>query len=233
MKKIELTHGKVALVDDADFDLLNKHKWFYHHHGYAMRRNGKKMCFMHRVIMDTPKGMYTDHIDHDKLNNQRCNLRICTLSENNRNAKKKKNGTSKYMGVCLVKAATNLYYYRTTIAVNGKSITKSFPSTPEGEMQAALCYNKMAKKYFGEFAIQNELPSSLQLTDPPKYIQNKVLEWLEINGHTDVSVNKIAESLSINPNSIYLPIRYLERKNKIKITSRYPTRVIINVEANG
>jgi hypothetical protein len=103
----------------------------------------------------------------------------------------------------------------------------------EGEMQAALCYNKMAKKYFGEFAIQNELPSSLQLTDPPKYIQNKVLEWLEINGHTDVSVNKIAESLSINPNSIYLPIRYLERKNKIKITSRYPTRVIINVEANG
>lgn len=90
MKKIKLTKGKFAIVDDEDYDELSKFKW-YLSSGYAIRKakNGEdrprsNVC-MHRVIMKTPIGYETDHINHDRLDNRRCNLRVCTPSDNQRN----------------------------------------------------------------------------------------------------------------------------------------------------
>jgi len=106
MKKISLTQGKYAIVDDSDYVFLNKNKWFANKIGntfYAVRTEGKKgnsktIC-MHRVIMNTPKGMDTDHIDGDGLNNQKRNLRICTHSQNICNRGIQKNSTSEKKGV--------------------------------------------------------------------------------------------------------------------------------------
>lgn len=155
MKEIKLTQGKVTLVDDEDFEWLSQWKWCIGNDGYAVRAirlNGKqKTLFMHRVVMNTPSGMDTDHKDRNKLNNQRSNLRVCTRSQNLMNSKKRVNGHSKFKGVHVWTDGKSKYY-KAQIHVGGKRIAKCFPFTPEGEIHAAKAYNELAKKHFGEFA---------------------------------------------------------------------------------
>lgn len=107
MKKIKLTQNKVALVDNSDYEKINKYKWclFHHHNTFYAVRNSKKSegrkrrLYMHRVIAGTPEDKETDHINGDGLNNQRKNLRICNHSENQRNKSRYKSNTSGYKGV--------------------------------------------------------------------------------------------------------------------------------------
>jgi hypothetical protein len=92
MKSIALTQGKVALVDDADFEWLNQWKWYAYQNRqtyYAARQEtvskGKqRMVKMHRVILeledDNPT--HVDHINHDGLDNQRSNIRIASVQQN-------------------------------------------------------------------------------------------------------------------------------------------------------
>lgn len=87
MKYIELTKQEKALVDDEDYNWLSYFKWHYAN-GYAQSNLLKNRLSMHSLIMNTPKGMDTDHINHNTLDNRRENLRICTRSENLLNAKK-------------------------------------------------------------------------------------------------------------------------------------------------
>src|SRR3989304_2105986 len=89
MKEIQLSQGKVALVDDEDFEMLNRYKWSamrgantYYAYTHIILESGKRTSIaMHRVIMQTPVGYETDHRDRNGLNNQRFNLRICTHSK--------------------------------------------------------------------------------------------------------------------------------------------------------
>lgn len=171
MKKIQLTRGFVALVDDEDFEELNKYKWNASAMGYAVRHipwpNGKRLkngkqaqraLKMHRVIMNTPTGMLTDHIDHNPFNNQKSNLRVCTSSQNSQNKTKPVSGiTSKYKGVRQRTYRGKYKYYVATIKLNNKATAKHFPFTLHGELQAAQWYNGMAKKHFGEFAHLNKI----------------------------------------------------------------------------
>jgi AP2 domain len=106
MKEIVLTQGKVALVDDRDFGRLNKFKWLAHETGntfYAERmyttQDGKRHVIgMHRLIINTPNGLDTDHINGNGLDNRRINLRSVTHRKNLQNIRTEK--TSKYPGVC-------------------------------------------------------------------------------------------------------------------------------------
>ena len=102
-KKIKLTRGKYTIVDSDDYDYLNQWKWYVQVHRnkyyYAMRRNGDKRMRMHRVVNDTPKGMDTDHINHNTLDNRKSNLRTVTGSQNQMNRVLHKNNTSGHMGV--------------------------------------------------------------------------------------------------------------------------------------
>jgi hypothetical protein len=94
MKLIPLTQGKFAMVDDGDWPELNKHKWQASYdqdtktwragRGYRVG-NKVKHVLMSRFIMGEPAGMVVDHVNHDTLDNQRCNLRICTRAENMQN----------------------------------------------------------------------------------------------------------------------------------------------------
>ncbi len=95
MKEIELTRGKVTLVDDYDYPFLMQVKWYAlprHGHWYAATHNpgvGPRTIYMHRIIMDPSSDMVIDHINHNGLDNQRHNLRICTHTENLRNRRPK------------------------------------------------------------------------------------------------------------------------------------------------
>lgn len=183
MKLIPLTQGKFAMVDDEDYDFLMQWKWFAKKSGkyfYAARGifSGKysdagnplsDFILMHRVILNTPKELFGDHVDHNTLNNQKYNLRNCTKNQNGANKSSAKNSTSKYLGVSFKENVTKYNTtlgrkvsitkrWRATIKVNGKHKHLAyFPSTKQGEKDAALCYNEAAKKYHGEFANLNVL----------------------------------------------------------------------------
>jgi hypothetical protein len=154
MKEIKLSQGKVALVDDEDYDYLNQWKWHTvfksNNRMYAAHKSGIHSTFMHRVIMNTPSNKITDHIDHNGLNNQRSNLRVCTVAQNQMN--KKPYGVSKYLGVAFVKGK-----FRSQIRGGGKY---RYLGVFNDEKQAALAYNEAAKKYHGEFANLNIIENS-------------------------------------------------------------------------
>jgi len=167
MKEIPLFSNKwsnkVALVDDEDYDELIKYKWrvrFHNRNYYAWRGKWNKtekrmeIIYMARVILGACSGVEVDHIDHDELNCQKQNMRLCNHFENIRNARKcisKRNITSKYKGVSN-KGGNRRRKWRAVIRVNGKDkLIGHFPT----ELEAALAYDSDANRYYGEFAHTN------------------------------------------------------------------------------
>lgn len=97
--------GKVALVDDEDFTEMSKYKWHVHTRGYAcwiIKINGKNAHFyMHRLLIHIPNGMVADHINGNKLDNRKANLRFVTRQQNmtNRQNRQHPNGGTWPRGV--------------------------------------------------------------------------------------------------------------------------------------
>ena len=150
MKEIPLTQGKVTIVDDDMFEYLNQWKWHLSRFGYAVRKP-KEQIYMHRFIMKPDKGFFTDHINGDKLDNRKDNLRICTTSENMMNRGKQSNNTSGYKGVFWSIPAKR---WRAQIVVMRKAIHLGLFDTPE---EAYKEYKKAEKKLFGEFVHKEAL----------------------------------------------------------------------------
>jgi len=154
--EIKLTQGKVALVDDKDYEQLNQWKWHYDRYAiraeYVGKIDGKeknRKILMHRLIMDTPEGMHTDHINGNKLDNRRGNLRVCTNAQNQQN-RKTVSGKSKYKGVSWRGGGYNRWF--AMIKVDREPKCLGYFDTEE---QAAIAYNEAAQEYFGEFANLN------------------------------------------------------------------------------
>lgn len=156
MKYIELSQGKRAIVDDEDFEELNKYKWYFHH-GYAIRKiaiwSEKKWqtIYMHRDIAQTPKDFFTDHINRDRLDNRKINLRICTYKDNSKNQSKKINNKSGFIGVHFKKSNKR---WCAQISIDNKKTYLGLFDTPE---LAAMAFNKAAMKHYGEFAHLNKV----------------------------------------------------------------------------
>lgn len=157
MKEIKLTLGKIAIVDDVDFEYLNQWKWTAkkHRNTFYARRNiqlvgGKQRGIkMHRLIMGiTDSNQIVDHRDHDGLNNQRCNLRLCTLNQNQHNRISRK-GASKFKGVW----RNGNRWSAAIMAFGEKKRLGSFVT----EIEAAKAYNNAAVIFHGEFASINQI----------------------------------------------------------------------------
>lgn len=165
MKYISLTGGKYkAMVDDDMYDILSPQKWHYSK-GYAITTswNGKKCSTirMHRIIMNAFKGSIVDHIDNNKLNNTRNNLRFCSASENIANKRfndsRKKHSVYRGVGFRYDSAFSKPWVAR--IVHNYKYKHLGYFNT---ELEAAEAYNKAAEATYGEFAMLNELEATLQ-----------------------------------------------------------------------
>lgn len=146
------THAGKVLVDYEDYEKYRKTTFILNNKGYVINDTGKgdtrNVWLLHRDIMGNPKGYVVDHINGDKLDNRKYNLRICTIAENVRNSESR-SGTSRYKGVhwdsSRNKWLASLKYQR----------ENKFLGRFDSEEQAAIAYDNAAKLYFGEFARLN------------------------------------------------------------------------------
>lgn len=154
MQEILLTRGKVAIVDDDDFIRLLKYKWHCNNSGYAARR-GKKdekaLVLLHHEVLGIPQnGLEIDHINRNRLDNRKCNLRFVSRTQNCANRAKTTNKTSSvYKGVYFEKDSA---CWKSVIEINGRKRTLGrFKS----ETEAAQTYNMAALSFFGKYANLN------------------------------------------------------------------------------
>lgn len=170
MKKIALSgvrgKGKYAIVDDEDYDFLSQFSWSLSRKGYAqtyipVRLQSKFPCSgvqMQRMLLwnSLSKGQIVDHINRNKLDNRRENLRICDVSESNMNRGKirfshKQEKVSSYKGVWWDRNK-----WRCAITFNNHKI---YLGRFDSEHDAAIAYNVAAKLLHKDYACCNEVPS--------------------------------------------------------------------------
>jgi hypothetical protein len=165
MREIELTQGKMAIVDDEDFEWLNSMTWcaarkttpnavrFVSQTSIWDRENERSINIsMHQMIMGRPlHGLVIDHVNGDPLDNRRANLRYATLADNVRNRKKYKATASRFKGIYW---EPERQCWRAAVWIGGKQ--KRLGRFKE-ERDAAAAYNEGAKLHYGAFALLNDL----------------------------------------------------------------------------
>lgn len=142
MKEIQLTKGKVTIVDDEDFDFLSQWKWHFKGKGYAYNW---KMKSLHRLLLTPPVGKFIDHKNGDKLDNRKSNLRISTISQNMMNSLPRGGSFAGLKGVTADKGGK----WRASINLDGRNITLGRFFTKQG---AALAYKVISILEYGEFS---------------------------------------------------------------------------------
>jgi hypothetical protein len=153
-REIKLTNSSYfCIVDDEDFDYLNKYRWsLMTTCGYVIRYENNRIKFIHRLILKAEENQYIDHINTNKLDNQKKNLRFCSYAENSRNRPKYKTKcSSRFKGVHWHKRDKR---WSSTIMLKGKYYYLGYF---EDEISAAKAYNEKAIELHGEFASINLL----------------------------------------------------------------------------
>lgn len=162
--EIELSKGGVAIVDDDDYEWLSKYAWHPHQGGYAYRShaNGRNQTvLMHRAILQQHgvdlADVFVDHINRNKLDNRKCNLRTCNTRQNGQNRDKTCRNQSGYKGVDWVQKDG---FWRAKIRANGKLLNIGYFDTA---LDAAIAYNHAAAEHFKAFAVFNDIPGWREL----------------------------------------------------------------------
>lgn len=153
MKTIPLTRGLVAIVDDEDYERLNEFKWHANSEGYAVRavRNDVReqvRIRMHRSVqgISAIDIRCVDHINGNRVDNRKENLRVCTRAENQANRKAQRNNTSGFKGVHWVKRSQK---WTAQIMTGGKSHSLGYFETAEAAYSA---YKIACAELHGNFA---------------------------------------------------------------------------------
>lgn len=137
-----LQTGERFVIDKEDFNIVSQYNWYITPEGYLKAGASiGTLRFMHRLLLNAQKGQYVDHINHNKLDNRKCNLRICTASQNGVN--------SKHTGICFDKRYNKWFV---SIPVNGKN---KFYGYYDNRDDAISVRKKLEELYFGEFSYDN------------------------------------------------------------------------------
>ncbi len=155
----ERGRGKVAVVDDDDYEKLSGYRWHLQSQGYAARGVAKpdghgELVLMHRVITGAGPGEKVDHRDRDRLNNTRGNLRLATHAQNLHNTgpyshRDGRPTASRYKGVWFNKRTQR---WMAEMRFEGRKL--SLGGHPD-EQSAAEAYDRAARELHGEFACLN------------------------------------------------------------------------------
>lgn len=140
--------GHQVLFDEVDIEVVSAHRWTVGTHGYATSGSGAEQLLLHRLLMHPADSEYVDHINRDKLDNRRSNLRVCSVSENAFNRAAQTNNQCGYRGVCQLPNGR----WSAQISKDHKAIALGCYATPE---EAANVYDSAAAIIAGEFAWRN------------------------------------------------------------------------------
>ena len=165
-KEIQLTKGCVALVDEVDYEMIVGIglRWCTSD-GYAFN---SILGRMHRFLLNAPDGVMVDHVNGNKLDNRRENLRLCTNSQNQANRKISR-GKSSFKGVTWQRRSNGSGFWKAQIIVRGEVIYLGAHVT---DLEAAKAYNDAAIEHFGEFAALNDL--SLPASQLTSSVRNQI-----------------------------------------------------------
>lgn len=138
------------LIDSEDLNLFNSKIWTYDKmSGYTVNMTKGKKIYLHRFLLNAEKGQLVDHINGNKLDNRRTNLRFCLAKENTKNRKMSRRNTTGIKGVSFNK---NLKKYEVSICVDYKTINVGYYSDI---IDAKNAYNAASIKYHGKFGKLN------------------------------------------------------------------------------
>lgn len=163
MIEVPLTKGQVALIDDADADLVLAHKWFALHdptrNKFTAARNvprhedrrRQRTQHLHRFLMGLDFGnpMQVDHINFDTLDNRRSNLRIVTGKQNRQHQPAKRGASSRFVGVSWYPPTRR---WKATIVVDGRQVYLGYHATEEAAAEAR-----------DRYVVEHGLPHKLNL----------------------------------------------------------------------
>lgn len=130
--------GEEFLFDVEDYDKVKGYCWYIDSNGFLRTTN--KTITMHRLLTDCPKGLYVDHINHNRQDNRKCNIRVCTGQQNVRN--RKVNGVT-FDG----------FKYIARICIDGDQRVLGRFNTYE---EAKAIRREAELQYFGEYAYNGD-----------------------------------------------------------------------------
>ncbi len=140
--------GQCILLDGQDVEAISEYQWSIGTHGYATSGSGDRQVLMHRILTRAKDGEMVDHINRNKLDNRKANLRICSAQQNIMNREKLLSGRNPYKGVC----QTPDGLWQAQIHYNNRSI---YLGRFAESCEAAKAYDTAARDLFGEFAYLN------------------------------------------------------------------------------
>jgi hypothetical protein len=141
-------NGRKALVDEELFADLDRSSWSVGNTGYARCTREGKQLLMHDLIFPAPPGMMVDHINQNKVDNRRQNLRHVTKSQNMQNKPKLRNNTSGFKGVYYLRSGTRTKRWFAKLITDGQIHQSEYVATPD---EAAKLYEALATKYQGNY----------------------------------------------------------------------------------
>lgn len=200
MKKIplrkinkETRHKEIcayALVDDDDYPIVSKYNWCLNRKGYVVGKANEEYIRLHRFIAKTHHWdvgeNIIDHINRDKRDNRKSNLRVCTPQQNCFNRIQRYNGaTSRYKGV----SKRGNGHWRMMIYIDGKPY---YNETYRTEIEAAVAYNRAAIKVHGEYALLNDIPEKYLNMDVYPIVPNSKYRGVtkRLNGNFEARIKK-------------------------------------------
>lgn len=133
--------GLVTLIDDEDADLVLDVRWSLNNHYARGRLSDGRLEYLHRLLMGLTPGdpRQVDHVNRDKLDNRRENLRIVTVAEQRHNQGSRPNTSSRYRGVSLYRRTGR---WAAQVKLHGRRHHLGYFSTEEAAAEVAAAFRR-------------------------------------------------------------------------------------------